>query len=99
MGRRPQWPSKLDPFLETLEQVLAEQPTLSLIGIREGSRSSGYEGGKRMLDDLLRELGPRFLPPPRSSQPNPLPPPRAGPVPPLRAVLADRGQLGSTGRG
>ena len=28
----------------------------------------GYERGKSILGDLLRELRPRFLPPPRSFQ-------------------------------
>ena len=28
----------------------------------------GYEGGKTILDDLLRDLRPRHLPPPRSCQ-------------------------------
>ena len=32
------------------------------------SRSSAIVGGKTILDDLLRELRPRFLPPPRSFQ-------------------------------
>jgi hypothetical protein len=36
--------------------------------IREELERLGYDGGKTILDDLLRELRPRFLPPPRSFQ-------------------------------
>jgi hypothetical protein len=78
-----------------LERLLAEEPTLSGVRIREELEKLGYEGGKRLFDDVPRELRPRFLPLPRSSQRNPLPPRRAGPLPPLRAELADRGRLGS----
>jgi transposase len=67
-GPRPPRPSKLDPFLETIEELLAEDPTLSGVRIREELEQLGYGGGKTILDDLLRELRPRFLPPPRSFQ-------------------------------
>jgi transposase len=61
-GPRPPRPSKLDPFL------LADEPTLSGVRIREELERLGHDGGKTILDDLLRELRPRFLPPPRSFQ-------------------------------
>jgi transposase len=67
-GPRPKRPSKLDPFLPTIEELLAEEPKLSGVRIREQIEEQGYEGGKTILDDLLRELRPRFLPPPRSFQ-------------------------------
>jgi transposase len=67
-GPRPRRPSKLDPFLATIEELLADEPTLSGVRIREEITELGYEGGKTTLDDLLRELRPRFLPPPRSFQ-------------------------------
>jgi hypothetical protein len=38
------------------------------VRIREEITALGYEGSKTILDDLLRELRPRFLPPPRSFQ-------------------------------
>jgi transposase len=67
-GPRPKRPSKLDPFLGEIERLLDEEPTLSGVRIREEIESLGYRGGKTILDDLLRELRPRFLPPPRTHQ-------------------------------
>ena len=67
-GPRPGRPSMLDPFLGTIEELLADEPTLSGVRIREELEKLGYRGGKTILDDLLRELRPRFLPPPRSFQ-------------------------------
>jgi hypothetical protein len=51
-----------------IEELLAEEPTLSGVRIREELEKLGYVGGKTILDDLLRELRPRFLPLPRSFQ-------------------------------
>ncbi len=67
-GPRPQRPSQLDPFVATIEELLDDEPTLSGVRIREELETLGYRGGKTILDDLLRELRPRFLPPPRSFQ-------------------------------
>jgi transposase len=67
-GPRPPRASKLDPFVGTIEELLADDPTLSGVRIREELERLGYVGGKTILDDLLRELRPRFLPPPRSFQ-------------------------------
>ena len=67
-GPRPKRPSKLDPFRQSIEELLADEPTLSGVGIREEIQKDGYDGSKTILDDLLRELRPRFLPPPRSFQ-------------------------------
>jgi transposase len=67
-GPRPKRPSKLDPFVGTIEELLADEPTLSGVRVREELERLGYRGGKTILDDLLRELRPRFLPPPRSFQ-------------------------------
>jgi transposase len=67
-GPRSKRPSKLDPFLAAIEELLADEPTLSGVRIREELEKLGYRGSKTILDDLLRELRPRFLPPPRSFQ-------------------------------
>jgi hypothetical protein len=67
-GPRSPRPSKLDPFVATIEELLADEPTLSGVRIREELERLSYDGGKTILDDLLRELRPRFLPPPRSFQ-------------------------------
>jgi transposase len=67
-GPRPRRPSKLDPFVGMIVELLGEEPTLSGVRVREEIEGAGYDGSKTILDDLLRELRPRFLPPPRSFQ-------------------------------
>ena len=67
-GPRPRRPSKLDPFVWKICELLDEEPTLSGVRIREEIAALGYAGSKTILDDLLRELRPRFLPPPRTHQ-------------------------------
>lgn len=67
-GPRAKRPSKLDPFIASIEELLADEPRLSGVRIREELEKEGYEGSKTILDDLLRELRPRFSPPPRSFQ-------------------------------
>jgi transposase len=67
-GPRPKRPSKLDPFIGEIERLLGEEPTLSGVRVLEEIAELGYVGGKTILDDLLRELRPRFLPPPRTHQ-------------------------------
>ena len=67
-GPRPKRSSKLDPFLQSIEELLEQTPTLSGVRIREEIEEQGYVGSKTILDDLLRELRPRFLTPPRSFQ-------------------------------
>ena len=67
-GPRARRASKLDPYRSEIERLLDDEPTLSGVRIREEIEGLGYGGGKTILDDLLRELRPRFLPPPRSFQ-------------------------------
>ena len=67
-GPRPSRLSKLEPFVATIEELLREEPTLSGVRVREELEKLGYSGGKTILDDLLRELRPRFVRPPRSFQ-------------------------------
>lgn len=67
-GPRPKRPSKLGPFVGEIERLLDQEPTLSGVRIREEIEEFGYCGGKTILDDLLRELRPRYLPPPRTHQ-------------------------------
>jgi transposase len=67
-GPRPRRPSKLDPFVGAVAELLADEPMLSGVRIREQLEGLGYVGGRTILYDLLRELRPRFLPPPRSFQ-------------------------------
>jgi transposase len=70
-GPRMKRPSKLAPFLSSIEELLCDEPRLSGVRIREEIEKEGYEGSKTILDDLLRELRPRFSPPPRSFQRTP----------------------------
>jgi transposase len=58
-GPRSKRPSKLDPFLGAVAELLADEPTLSGVRIREELEGLGYVGGKTTLYDLLRELRPR----------------------------------------
>jgi transposase len=62
-GPRPRRASKLDPYRAEIERLLAEAPNLSGVRIREEIEQLGYEGGKTILDELLRELRPRYLRP------------------------------------
>ena len=67
-GPRARQPSKLDPFVPAICGLLEDEPTLSGVRILEEIQGLGYSGGKTILDDRLRELRPRYLPPPRSFQ-------------------------------
>lgn len=60
--RRPPRQSKLDPFRGEIDRLLCSDPRLPGKRIRELIEELGYEGGKTILDDHLRELRPRYLP-------------------------------------
>jgi transposase len=60
--RRPKAPSKLDPFKEEVERLLRSDHRMPGTRIRELIAELGYEGGKTILDDYLREARPRFAP-------------------------------------
>ncbi len=60
--RRPKAPSKLDPFKEEIERLLRSDHRMPATRIRELIAELGYEGGKTILDDHLREVRPRFAP-------------------------------------
>jgi transposase len=60
--RRAQAPSKLDPFKEEIERLLRSDHRIPGTRIRELIAELGYEGGKTILDDHLREVRPRFAP-------------------------------------
>ena len=62
-GPRPKPPSKLDPFRADIEELLEDDETLSGVRIREEIEKLGYDGGKTILDDYLREVRPRFVTP------------------------------------
>lgn len=60
--RREKAPSKLDPFKEEIERLLRSDHRMPGTRIRELLAELGYEGGKTILDDHLREVRPRFTP-------------------------------------
>ncbi|MDQ3093170.1 MAG: IS21 family transposase [Actinomycetota bacterium] len=61
--RRAARASKLDPFKGELERLLREDPRIPNTRLRELIEELGYEGGKTILDEQLRELRPRYQPP------------------------------------
>ena len=60
--------SKLDPFKDEIHRLLRDDPTLSGVRIRELLEPLGFEGGKTIVDDYLREVRPLFAPPRRTFQ-------------------------------
>jgi len=60
--RREKAPSKLDPFKDEIERLLRSDHRMPGTRIRELLAELGYEGGKTILDDHLREVRPRFAP-------------------------------------
>jgi len=53
--------SKLDPFRDWICQQLAVDPRIQSQRLRELAAELGYEGGKSIFDDFVREVRPRFL--------------------------------------
>src|SRR5436189_1934097 len=58
--RRPPRPSKLDPFKDEIHRLLQDDPRIPGKRIRELIEELGFDGGKTILDDHLRELRPLF---------------------------------------
>ncbi|MCA1700722.1 MAG: IS21 family transposase, partial [Actinobacteria bacterium] len=50
-------------FKAELERLLGEDPRIPNTRLRELIEGLGYDGGKTILDEHLRELRPRYLPP------------------------------------
>jgi hypothetical protein len=53
--------SKLDSFRDWICERLREDPTIQAQRLREMATELGYEGGKTIFDDYVREVRPRFL--------------------------------------
>ena len=66
--RRPPRPSRLEPHKEEIHRLLAAEPRLPGVRVRELIVEAGYAGGQTILDDYLREVRPLFAPPPRTFQ-------------------------------
>jgi transposase len=60
--------SKLDPFKDEIRRLLLEDPKLPGQRVRELIAGLGFDGGKTIVDDYLREVRPLFAPRPRTFQ-------------------------------
>ena len=60
--------SKLDPFRDEIHRLLKDDPKLPGQRVRELIAQLGFDGGKTIVDDYLREVRPLFAPPPRTFQ-------------------------------
>lgn len=58
-SRRPAG-SKLDPFRDWICEQLQAEPSMPSLRLREMASELGYEGGKTIFDDYVREVRPRF---------------------------------------
>ena len=52
--------SKLDPFKDWICEQLRSDPSMQSLRLREMTAELGYEGGKTIFDDFVREVRPRF---------------------------------------
>ena len=53
--------SKLDPFKDWICEQLEADPRIQSQRLREMAAELGYQGGKTIFDDYVREIRPRFL--------------------------------------
>jgi len=58
--RCPERPSKLDPFKDEIHELLRGDPALPGVRVRELIEPLGFDGGKSIVDDYLREVRPLF---------------------------------------
>ncbi len=58
--RRAPAGSKLDPYRDEIHQLLAADPKLPGVRVRELIAPFGFDGGKTIVDDYLREVRPLF---------------------------------------
>jgi len=66
--RRAPSGSKLDPFKDEIHRLLGADPRLPGQRVRELIAPLGFDGGKTIVDDYLREVRPLFSPRPRTFQ-------------------------------
>jgi transposase len=60
---RPAGGSKVDPFKDWICEQLAADPRIQSQRLREMATELGYDGGKSIFDDYVREVRLRFLRP------------------------------------
>jgi transposase len=58
--RVPDRPSTLEPFKDEIHRLLSEDPKLPGVRVRELLEPLGFDGGKTIVDDYLREVRPIF---------------------------------------
>src|SRR5207248_6139023 len=61
--QRPPAGSKLDPFRDEIHDLLRVDAKLPGVRVRELIAPLGFDGGKTIVDDYLREVRPMFLRP------------------------------------
>jgi transposase len=61
--RCPERPSKLDPFKDEICGLLRSDARLPGVRVRELIEPLGYEGGKTIVADYVREVRPLFVRP------------------------------------
>jgi len=61
--RRAPAGSKLDPFKDEIHRLLMKEPDMPGQRVRELIEPLGFDGGKTIVDDYLREVRPLFAPP------------------------------------
>ncbi len=59
----PVRPSMLEPFKDEIHRLLKDDPKLPGVRVRELIEPLGFDGGKTIVDDYLREVRPIFLRP------------------------------------
>jgi len=59
--QRPAVASKLEPFKDEIHRLLSDDPKLPGVRVRELIEPLGFDGGKTIVDDYLREVRPMFL--------------------------------------
>ena len=58
--RCPERPSKLDPFKGEIHELLRRDARLTGVRVRELIEPLGFDGGRTIVDDYLREVRPLF---------------------------------------
>jgi transposase len=59
--QRPPMASKLEPFKDEIHRLLTDDPKLPGVRVRELIEPLGFDGGKTIVDDYLREIRPLFV--------------------------------------
>ena len=59
--RCPERSSVLDPFKDEIHRLLQQDPRLPGVRVRELIEPLGFDGGKTIVDDYLREVRPLFV--------------------------------------